>query len=87
MNYFFSHIPSDNWTDQAKKEDYEGLGRENTKLRRQIAELEAKDPLNPAINTKENLIATNQKERDNLRTDYYHPPPAQAPVPAAPQPG
>ena len=83
MNYSFSHIPSDQWTDPAKKDEYDALGRENAKLRGQIAELEKEDPNDPAINIKENLIATNQKERDNLRTDYYRPP-AQA---AAAQPG
>jgi len=87
MNYFFSHIPSDNWTDPAKKDEYDALGRENAKLRGQIAELEKKDLNDPAINIKENLIATNQQLMDKLDNDYYHPPPAQAPVPAAPQPG
>jgi len=87
MNYSFSHIPSDQWTDPAKKDEYDALGRENAKLRGQIAELEKKDLNDPAINIKENLIATNQQLMDKL-DNRYGPgrPQLQAPAPAA-QPG
>ena len=87
MNYFFSHIPSDNWTDQAKKKKYDDLDTEIDKLRGQIAELEKKDLNDPAINIKENLIATNQQLMDKL-DNRYGPgrPQLQAPAPAA-QPG
>ena len=87
MNYFFSHIPSDNWTDPAKKDEYDALGRENAKLRGQIAELEKKDLNDPAINTNKNLIIGYLKQMENLRKDYGPGrPQLQAPAPA-PQPG
>ena len=87
MNYSFSHIPSDQWTDPAKKDEYDALGRENAKLRGQIAELEKKDLNDPAINIKENLIIGYLKQMENLRKDYGPGrPQLQAPAPAA-QPG
>ena len=82
MNYFFSHIPSDNWTDPVKKEEYEAIGKRIKDLEK---EMDGLNPADPAVIANKNLIAGYLKQMDNLRTDYYRPP-AQAAAPAA-QPG
>ena len=88
-SFLFPHPPGDNWTDQAKKEKYDALEAENDKLRGQIAELEAVDRKDPAINTNKNLIIGYLKQMENLHKDYGPDRPefqAQAPAPAALQP-
>jgi hypothetical protein len=88
LKFFFedsSFFHSDNWIDQTKKEEYDDLERKIKKLERQKEDLEAKNPDDPRIEAKENLIAGYLKERERI-WNTFGPGHLQAPAPAA-QPG